>query len=122
VIDPISTFVIFWDVFHLITIILVFFWLPYKISFNTNYILALFGIESNWLEIILLIILASDVLVRCNMAFIQKGNIIRQRTLIIINYFKKYAFVDFVLFNFLIFSFHFYQSISVFRSNYCNHN
>ena len=70
VIDPVGTFMVFWDVFHLITIILVFFWLPYKISFNTKHILNSFGVESNVAEIILLVVLGSDVLVRCNMAFI----------------------------------------------------
>jgi potassium voltage-gated channel Eag-related subfamily H protein 7 len=98
VIDPVSRFVIFWDVFHLATIILVFYWLPYKISFNTMHILNLVSINSNAMEIVLLVILASDVIVRCNMAFIQKGNIIRQRAQIVVNYVKKYAFVDFVRF------------------------
>lgn len=102
VIDPVSRFVVFWDVFHLFTIILIFFWLPYKISFETKYIINLFEIEneSKWVEYGLLGILISDVLVRCNMAIIQRGNIITVRSVIILNYFKKYAFLDFVFFVF----------------------
>ncbi|CAD8116964.1 unnamed protein product [Paramecium sonneborni] len=98
VFTPYSKFIVIWDVFQILTYIMIFFWLPYKISFEIYYISELFNGErgSEIIEIVLLSILALDVVVGLNLAFIYKGQIIKDRKRVIINYFNQYAFVDLV--------------------------
>lgn len=69
---------------------MIFFWLPYKISFKLESLGDFLGYnETKYiLEILFLSILSLDVFVGLNLAFIYKGIIIRNRKRIIINYFK----------------------------------
>lgn len=55
-----------------------------------------------------MIILALDIGVSMNLAFIEKGQIIKDRKRIIVNYFNKYAFVDLVKFSIYLCGFLFY--------------
>ncbi|CAD8096313.1 unnamed protein product [Paramecium primaurelia] len=97
VFTPYSKFIVIWDVFQIITYIMIFFWLPYKISFQIYFISQLFEMgNTKIIEMILLSILALDVVVGLNLAFIYKGQIIKDRKRVIINYFNQYAFVDLV--------------------------
>lgn len=87
-----------WDVFQIISYLLIFFWLPYKLSFEIHYFDEFLSLDSGMaIEATLLSLLASDVLVGCNLAFIDKGQIIRERKRVLYNYFVQYAFVDLVL-------------------------
>ncbi|CAK56672.1 unnamed protein product (macronuclear) [Paramecium tetraurelia] len=97
VFTPYSKFIVIWDVFQILTYIMIFFWLPYKISFQIYFISDLFEMENTKIiEMLLLSILALDVVVGLNLAFIYKGQIIKDRKKVIINYFNQYAFVDLV--------------------------
>ncbi|CAD8045151.1 unnamed protein product [Paramecium primaurelia] len=98
VFTPYSKLIFIWDLFQIFTYVLIFFWLPYKISFQLDYIGQLLNQKSKnqMIEIILLTILSFDVVIGLNLAFIYKGIIIKDRKRIIINYFKQYAFVDLV--------------------------
>ncbi|CAK67981.1 unnamed protein product (macronuclear) [Paramecium tetraurelia] len=106
VFTPYSKFIVIWDVFQILTYIMIFFWLPYKISFEIYYISELFNGDSGSkiIEVVLLSILALDVVVGLNLAFIQKGQIIKDRKRVIINYFNQYAFVDLVNITFYLWS------------------
>ncbi|CAD8093484.1 unnamed protein product [Paramecium primaurelia] len=106
VFTPYSKFIVIWDVFQILTYIMIFFWLPYKISFEIYYISELFNgdNDSQIIEIVLLSILALDVVVGLNLAFIYKGQIIKDRKRVIINYFNQYAFVDLVNITFYLWS------------------
>ncbi|CAK91401.1 unnamed protein product (macronuclear) [Paramecium tetraurelia] len=98
VFTPYSKLIFIWDLFQIFTYVLIFFWLPYKISFQLENIGQLLNQKSQnqMIEIILLTILSFDVVVGLNLAFIYKGIIIKDRKRIIVNYFKQYAFVDLV--------------------------
>ncbi|CAD8072041.1 unnamed protein product [Paramecium sonneborni] len=98
VFTPYSKLIFIWDLFQIFTYILIFFWLPYKISFQQDFIGQLLNQKSKnqTIEIILLTTLSFDVIVGLNLAFIYKGIIIKDRKRIIANYFKQYAFVDLV--------------------------
>ncbi|CAD8213473.1 unnamed protein product [Paramecium octaurelia] len=97
VFTPFSKFIAFWDAFQIITYLLIFFWLPYKISFDIYHISELFSETKNAIiEYMLMIILALDIGVGMNLAFIEKGQLIKDRKRIIVNYFNKNAFVDLV--------------------------
>ncbi|CAD8051279.1 unnamed protein product [Paramecium primaurelia] len=98
VFTPYSKLIFIWDLFQIFTYVLIFFWLPYKISFSLDSIGQLLNFKSKnqIIEIILLTILSFDVVVGLNLAFIHKGIIITERKRIIVNYFKQYAFVDLV--------------------------
>ena len=82
VFEPTSTFIVLWDLFQITIILLILLWLPYKISFNTNYMADLLGLESGHsiIETIFIAILGVDVIIGCNLAFIKKGLIIRKRS------------------------------------------
>jgi len=98
VFTPYNQFIVVWDLFQILTYLMIFFWLPYKISFEIYFIEDLLQIGSgDFFEIMFLFILASDVLVGCNLAFIHKGQIQKDRKRIVIHYFKQYAFVDLVI-------------------------
>ncbi|CAD8136310.1 unnamed protein product [Paramecium pentaurelia] len=98
VFTPYSQFIFIWGLFQILIYILIFFWLPYKISFKLESIGDFLGYNQTKqiLEILFLSILSLDVFVGLNLAFIYKGIIIRNRKRIIINYFRQYAFVDLV--------------------------
>ncbi|CAD8120889.1 unnamed protein product [Paramecium sonneborni] len=95
---PYSKFIVIWDVFQIITYIMIFFWLPFKLSFQIYFISDLFDMENTKIfEIILLSILALDVLVGLNLAFIFKGQIITERKRVIINYFNHKYLIQFMV-------------------------
>ncbi|CAD8174031.1 unnamed protein product [Paramecium octaurelia] len=98
VFTPYSQLIFIWGLFQILTYLLIFFWLPYKISFKLDSIGDFLGISvyKQSLEIVFLSILSLDVFVGLNLAFIYKGLIIRNRKRILINYFRQYAFVDLV--------------------------
>ncbi|CAD8065068.1 unnamed protein product [Paramecium sonneborni] len=98
VFTPYSKLIFIWDLFQIFTYVLIFFWLPYKISFQLDFIGQLLNEKSQnqMIEILLLTILSFDVIVGLNLAFIYKGIIIKDRKRIIANYFRQYAFVDLV--------------------------
>ncbi|CAD8066035.1 unnamed protein product [Paramecium sonneborni] len=98
VFTPYSQLIFIWGLFQILTYLLIFFWLPYKISFKLESIGDFLGVNSykQSLEIVFLTILSLDVFVGLNLAFIHKGIIIRNRKRILINYFRQYAFVDLV--------------------------
>lgn len=81
VLKPISKVIVFWDLLQILTIILSFLWIPFKISFKVNHIIDLFGTNLNDLtmERILLVALASDVIIGCNLAYISKGIIVKYK-------------------------------------------
>ncbi|CAD8120888.1 unnamed protein product [Paramecium sonneborni] len=102
---PYSKFIFFWDMSQIILYLFIFFWLPFKISFGINQISQFWNVEDNHqMEFIILTLLSCDVLVGMNMAFIYKGQIIKNRRKIFINYIRQYAFVDLVLFYLLYWS------------------
>ncbi|CAD8121488.1 unnamed protein product [Paramecium sonneborni] len=95
VFTPYSKFLIFWDLFQILTYFLIFFWLPFKISFQIYHLSELYSEQENLTaEIILMIILCLDIGVGMNIAFINKGQLIKDRQKVIRNYFQKNAFVD----------------------------
>ncbi|CAK56044.1 unnamed protein product (macronuclear) [Paramecium tetraurelia] len=98
VFTPYSQFIFIWGLFQILIYLLIFFWLPYKISFKLESIGEFLGYNETKqiLEILFLSILSMDVFVGLNLAFIYKGIIIRNRKRILINYFRQYAFVDLV--------------------------
>jgi hypothetical protein len=107
VFEPTSTFIVFWDLFQINIILLILIWLPYKISFDTNYISDLIEIYEGHsiIEDILVAILSVDVFIGCNLAFIKKGLIIRKRSQILANYLKRNTIVDIFSLTSVIFSF-----------------
>ncbi|CAD8157596.1 unnamed protein product [Paramecium octaurelia] len=95
VFTPQSKFLIFWSLFQIITYLVIFFWLPFKISFEIYHLSQLYTEqESLTVEIILMAILAFDIAIGMNIAFIDKGQLIKDRQKVIMNYFQKNAFVD----------------------------
>ncbi|CAK68206.1 unnamed protein product (macronuclear) [Paramecium tetraurelia] len=92
VFTPYSKFIACWDAFQIITYLLIFFWLPYKISFEIYHISELFSeTKSGTIEYLLMMILALDIGVGMNLAFIEKGQIIKDRKRIIQLYVYIYA-------------------------------
>lgn len=89
---------VFWEVFHITTILLVFFWLPLKISFEIEEINELLKYEDSHkiFENILITILGLDVILGLNLAYINKGQIIKDRFSIFTHYLRKFGFVDLV--------------------------
>ncbi|CAD8111263.1 unnamed protein product [Paramecium primaurelia] len=115
VFTPYSKFIAFWDAFQIITYLLIFFWLPYKISFEIYHISELFSeTKSAIIEYMLMIIMALDIGVGMNLAFIEKGQIIKDRKRIMLNYFNKNAFVDLVKFYIYLCGFFFYCDSPIF--------
>ncbi|CAK82665.1 unnamed protein product (macronuclear) [Paramecium tetraurelia] len=97
VFTPHSKFLIFWNLFQIITYLVIFFWLPFKISFEIYHLSQLYTEQDSLtVEIILMAILALDIAVGMNIAFIDKGQLIKDRQKVILNYFQKNAFVDLV--------------------------
>ncbi|CAD8067471.1 unnamed protein product [Paramecium sonneborni] len=97
VIYPQSNFKIFWNTIQVLTFIIIFFWLPYKLAFETNYISQFYDVEKNMnIEIALFGICTFDIIICLNEAYIHQGIIINQRYHIIMNYLKTTAIGDMI--------------------------
>ena len=68
-----------------------FFWLPLKISFSLFNLNELFCIASDgfYFEICIILIMTLDMVFHTNVAYINKGNIVRRRKLTVKNYLKN---------------------------------
>lgn len=66
---------VFWELFHIITILMVFFWLPLKISFEIEEICELLMYQDSHkiFENIIITVLGFDVVIGLNLAYIKKG-------------------------------------------------
>ena len=94
VFDNSSTFMIFWNVIHLLFILYFFISIPLEACFNVK-----FSEESTYLYYIQYLgayFFVGDILVNCNTAAYLKGKLIKDRFRIIKNYMKSYMFKDFI--------------------------
>ncbi|CAD8104943.1 unnamed protein product [Paramecium primaurelia] len=95
ILDQSSYLVIGWQIIHILTIITVFFWTPFNISFGITYQQIVFGeISVKNVENYFLFTILIDVLIVLNTSYIEKGVIIKSRRKIFTNYLEGQAVYD----------------------------
>ena len=98
ILDQSSYLVIGWQILHILTIITVFFWTPFNISFGITYDQIVFdGITVRNVENYFLITIIVDAIIVLNTNYIEKGVIIKSRRKIFQNYLNTQAIYDLVL-------------------------
>ncbi|CAD8210453.1 unnamed protein product [Paramecium octaurelia] len=94
-----SYLVIGWQIIHILTIIIVFFWTPFNISFGITYQQIVFGgVSVKSVENYFLITILFDILIVINTSYIEKGVIIKSRRKIFTNYLAGQAVYDLLSF------------------------
>ena len=70
---------IIWDMFNILVTLFVMFWIPFKVSFDINRFLDLFqvGYRPVDVETLIQFLLIIDTIVKCNLAYIDRGIIIK---------------------------------------------
>ncbi|CAD8207910.1 unnamed protein product [Paramecium pentaurelia] len=99
ILDQSSNLVIGWQILHILTTIIVFFWTPFNISFGVTYQQIVFGeMTVKSVEKCFLFSILIDSLIVINTSFIEKGVIIRSRRKIFINYLNSQGIYDMLSF------------------------
>ncbi|CAD8123877.1 unnamed protein product [Paramecium sonneborni] len=103
ILDQSSYLVIGWQIIHILTIITVFFWTPFNISFGITYQQIVFaGVSVKNVENYFLITIIIDALIVINTSYIEKGVIIKSRRKIFMNYLEGQAVYDLFSFTALL--------------------
>ncbi|CAD8122803.1 unnamed protein product [Paramecium sonneborni] len=103
ILDQSSYLVIGWQIIHILTIITVFFWTPFNISFGIIYQQIVFaGVSVKNVENYFLITIIIDALIVINTSYIEKGVIIKSRRKIFMNYLEGQAVYDLFSFTALL--------------------
>ena len=89
IIHPFENLKILWDIFILINTLVMFFYIPFTMSFNY-----LPETERDRLNLMEFIIYVMDILITLNTGCVENGSIIKDRKKILINYAKRYLFSD----------------------------
>ncbi|CAK58071.1 unnamed protein product (macronuclear) [Paramecium tetraurelia] len=95
ILDQSSYLVIGWQLLHILTIIIVFFWTPFNISFGITFDQVVFGtLTVREVEYYFLFSIVVDAFIVINTSYIEKGIIIKQRGKIFINYVNTQGIYD----------------------------
>ncbi|CAD8113554.1 unnamed protein product [Paramecium sonneborni] len=93
--DQSSYLVIGWQLLHILTIIIIFFWTPFNISFGITFDQVVFGtLTVRDVEFYFLFSIVVDGFIVINTSYIEKGIIIKQRAKIFINYVNTQGIYD----------------------------
>ncbi|CAD8097297.1 unnamed protein product [Paramecium primaurelia] len=93
--DQSSYLVIGWQLLHILTIIIIFFWTPFNISFGITFDQVVFGtLTVREVEFYFLFSIVVDAFIVINTSYIEKGIIIKQRGKIFINYVNTQGIYD----------------------------
>ncbi|CAD8194399.1 unnamed protein product [Paramecium octaurelia] len=99
ILDQSSNLVIAWQILHILTTIMVFFWTPFNISFGVTYQQKVFGeLTVKSVENFFLFSILIDSFIVINTSIIEKGVIIRSRRKIFINYLNSQGIYDLLSF------------------------
>ncbi|EAR86704.2 cation channel family protein (macronuclear) [Tetrahymena thermophila SB210] len=88
---PQSIWKFLWDIINMIVVIVFFFFLPLHFIYNINFS-DIFYFQT--IDIGLAVIASFDILINLNTAQYRKGNLLRKRTLIFLEYFSRNGFVN----------------------------